>query len=76
MQFRERKWCGANRFKSANDRIKKLIAKTVFLLLLPCGRFDYIMLRLIPESDNVAHSRLRISATTSVIGRPKSPSAS
>jgi hypothetical protein len=40
MQFREREWCGANRFKSANDRIKKLVAKTGLLLLIPCGRFD------------------------------------
>ena len=40
MQFREREWCGANRFKSANDRIEKLVAKTGLLLLIPFGRFD------------------------------------
>jgi hypothetical protein len=25
---------------SANDRIKKLVAKTGLLLFIPCGRFD------------------------------------
>lgn len=56
--------------------VQELLTKPGTVRLVPDGCHCQILVRLLPESDRVGHSFLRISAMTSSAGRPTLPSAS